>query len=621
MTLTRWTDGVHHDGSEVYVSNPLPKLGETVTIRLRTPAGAPLTRVFLRSEPDGEGHLEPMTRIDDASTATADCWEASLTVIQPTMAYRFKILTADGAYYYNQLGVARHEMPDYYDFKLLANYAAPAWVKQAVFYQIFPDRFANGDPSLTPKPGEWSDMGFSVTVKEWGDDPVPWKEGGALDFFGGDIPGIIEKLDYLQDLGVNALFLNPIFDSASNHRYNITNYFHIDPHLGGDDALIALREALDARGMYLILDITPNHCGSLHPWFTAAQQDPAAPTADFFYFKRRPNDYEMWMGVPTLPKLNYRSDALRSIMYKGDNAVFRYWLREPFRIDGWRMDVANMTARHGDIQLGHKVWRGIRRAVKAERADAYLMGENFFDGTPMLQGDELDATMNYQGFNLPTWRFLGGVDSTWQPGSQDDQPTDAATYAGQLNAYRAAIPWAVAAQQFNQLCTHDTVRILTILKGNKALMKLGATLTMTYPGVPCIYYGDEIGMEGGPDPDNRRTMIWDEARWDSDMRAHYQRLIALRRSAHALMHGGYQLLHAQGDVLAFARASHQQTLIVVAHRSSEARADVTVSVAAAALPDGQTLVDVVTGATYTVREGALTFPMLDAVAGVILEVR
>ncbi|HRL13176.1 MAG TPA: hypothetical protein PKX07_14930, partial [Aggregatilineales bacterium] len=150
MTLTRWTDGVHHDGSEVYVSNPLPKLGETVTIRLRTPADAPLTRVFLRSEPDGEGHLEPMTRVDDASTAAAVCWEASLTVIQPTMAYRFKILTADGAYYYNQLGVARHEMPDYYDFKLLANYAAPAWVKQAVFYQIFPDRFANGDPSLTP---------------------------------------------------------------------------------------------------------------------------------------------------------------------------------------------------------------------------------------------------------------------------------------------------------------------------------------------------------------------------------------------------------------------------------------------------------------------------------------
>jgi alpha-glucosidase len=152
-------------------------------------------------------------------------------------------------------------------------------------------------------------------------------------------------------------------------------------------------------------------------------------------------------------------------------------------------------------------------------------------------------------------------------------------------------------------------------------MKLGATLTMTYPGVPCIYYGDEIGMEGGPDPDNRRTMIWDEARWDSDMRAHYQRLIALRRSAHALMHGGYQLLHAEGDVLAFARASRQQTLIVVAHRSSEARADVTVSVAAAALPDGQMLVDVLAGSTYTVRDGTLTFPTLDAAAGVILEVR
>lgn len=618
MTLTHWTEGVHHDGSEAFVSNPTPRLSEEVTIRLRVPASAPVKRILIRSEPDGEGHLEAMEIVQ--KDAAAAYWEGTLKVSMPSNAYRFKIIADDGAYFYNQFGITRYDPPDANDFKLLANFKAPTWVNSAVFYQIFPDRFANGDPSLTPKPGEWSDMGFEVQVREWDEDPLPWREGGALDFFGGDLPGIIQKLDYLQELGVNALFLNPIFSSASNHRYNITDYYSVDKHLGGDDALLALREALDKRGMYLILDVTPNHCGSKHPWFTAAQKDPASPSADFFYFHRRPNEYEMWLGVPTLPKLNYREDALRHIMYKGKNGVFRYWLREPFRIDGWRMDVANMTARHGDTQLGHKIWRGIRNAVKQERPDAYLLGENFFDGSPMLQGNQLDATMNYQGFNLPTWRFLAGYDSSWQPGSQDNHPTDASVYAGQLEAFRAAIPWVIASQQFNQLCTHDTERILNIVKGSKARMKLGVLLTMTYIGVPCVYYGDEIGMEGSRDPNNRRTMIWNEERWDQDLLAYYKGLIQIRRTAPALIKGGYQLLHAHGDVLAYARESREQKLIVVAHRSDKSAANVDISVTRGALSDGQKLRDLLSGQHVTVKNGAIHFDTLPANAGYVFEV-
>ncbi len=276
-----WTAGLHHDGSELYVSNPLPRCGETVTIRLRAPANAPIRHLFLRAAPDGEEDLKAMRCVH--TDGVSSWWETGLTVTMPRTTYRFKVISSEGAYWVNALGVSRADSPDWFDFKLLADFAAPSWLEDAVFYQIFPDRFFNGDPSNDVPPGAWNNHhGFSTSRREWDEPPLHWSEGGGLDFYGGDLQGITQKLDYLRDLGVNALYLNPIFTAYTNHRYDTADYHNVDPYLGGNEALAELRRALDRAGMRLVLDVTLNHCGARHPWFVAAQADPNAPTAEYF---------------------------------------------------------------------------------------------------------------------------------------------------------------------------------------------------------------------------------------------------------------------------------------------------------------------------------------------------
>jgi alpha-glucosidase len=527
--------------------------------------------------------------------------------------YRFLLASDAGNLWYNAAGVVGHYPTDANDFKLLAEARAPAWVRDAVFYQIFPDRFADGDPSNNVRDGEYRYGSKSVVARAWG--ALPDKATGGSEFFGGDLQGITRRLDYLMDLGVNSLYLNPIFVAPSNHKYDVADYERVDPHLGGDAALVALREALDARGMRLMLDIVPNHCGVTHPWFIAAQADPKAPTAEFFTFTKHPDEYATWLGVRTLPRLDYRSERLRAVMYAGQDAVLRKWLCPPFRIDGWRIDVANMLGRQGPHNLGHKLGRGIRRAVKAERPDAYLIGEHFFDGTPHLQGDELDATMNYQGFTFPVWRWLAGREvgtHAWA----DPTPLPTEELAAQWTAFRAAIPWQIATQQLNLLDSHDTPRLRTILGGDLGRVRVAAALLFTFPGVPCVYYGDELGLEGGPDPDCRRCMPWDEAAWDHDLRAFFQTLARLRREAPALRWGGFQLLYAAGDTVAYQREAPEERLLVVARRADDGlRA---LPVRHGGLADGLRLRDLPGGAEVSVQGGYLPLDALPAVGALVL---
>jgi len=608
MNLPAWTTGIYHNSSAVYVSNPTPDLGETVTITVRVPLDAPIERAFIRSAPDSEGHHDPLQRVGEDSVSAY--WQGTLKIHQPRNNYRFKFMTPQGAYYLNQVGVGRVDGPDYGDFKLIADFQEAGWVHEAVFYQIFPDRFHNGDDSLTPQDDEWQADGVPVRRRAWDELPRPWRESGGVDFFGGDLPGILQKMDYLEALGINALYMTPIFPSTSNHRYNIRDFFNVDPHLGGNDALIALREAFDKRGWYMILDVTHNHTGSDNPWFTAAQQDENAPSADFFTFYERPNHYEAWLGVKSLPKLNYRSHKLREVMYAGEDSILRHWLKPPYRMDGWRLDVANMAGKQGSIQLGHKIGRGMRQAVKSIKSDAYLMGEHFFDGTPHLQGEELDAIMDYQGLNIPLWRWLNGYDSgSWAAGSKDTVPMETEAFAEQLNQYLGAVPWVIGNMQFHQLVSHDTVRILNILGGDKGLVRVGAALLLSYAGVPCVYYGDEIGLAGDKDPDNRRPMPWDESKWDGELLAYYRNWIGLRRTSHALKYGGVQTVCATGDVFAFSRQSTQQHVIVLAHRGNVTLPGFRLTVRAAGIADGATLTDMLTGESYRVADGAITLEL------------
>lgn len=617
-----WTAGLHHDGSALYVSNPLPRSGETVTLRLRAPADAPVRHIFLRIAPDGEEDLKPMRRTHEDGVLA--WWETELKISMPRTPYRFKVMSGEGAYWYNALGASRVDSPDAWDFKLLADFAAPSWLEDAVFYQIFPDRFFNGDPSNDVPPGTWTNHhGHAAQLRAWDAPPLRWNEGGNLDFYGGDLQGITQKLDYLLDLGVNAIYLNPIFTAYSNHRYDTADFDQVDPYLGGNEALAELRRALDRAGMRLVLDVTPNHTGARHNWFTAALADRSAPTAEYYTFHHYPDDYESWLGHKSLAKLNYRSERLREAMYGAAESVLRRWLHEPYRIDGWRLDVANMTARQGMQQLEHKIWRAIRRAVKADNPEAYLFGENFYDGTPHLQGDELDAVMNYQGFTIPLWSWLQGrelpVELVEGRDWLDPYPLPAEAVSEQWTRFRAAVPWVITRQQFNQLGSHDTPRILSIVDGDTTRLKLGAALLLTFPGVPCVYYGDEIGMEGLFDPDNRRCMRWDGNTWDQDVRHYYKRLIALRRQSPALRRGGFQMVSASGGLLAYLRQSPEQRLLVIGYRGPEALTAIELPVRHAGYADNTHLTDMLSGEAYTVKDGRMRLEQLPAGAALLLE--
>lgn len=594
-----WLKTIHHNGSSLYVVSQNFDFGAKVKLRLRVGHNLPIEGIYLRTCPNGE---QVMTKLELLSRDNnCEWWETGLQLVAPSTHYRFLIQTTEGDWWLNAAGFLPYNPTDNQDFKLLANYQSPEWVRQSVFYQIFPDRFADGDPANNVKTGEYTRQGRTVKAREWGTLPATPASGeGNLEFFGGDLAGITAKLDYLQDLGVTALYLNPIFTAGSNHKYDVCDYREVDYHLGGDAALATLRQELDRRGMRLILDIVPNHCSKAHPWFTAAQADQTSETAEYFTFQEHPERYEHWLNIPNLPKLNYQSAALRQEMFEGDNAIMRYWLRPPFAIDGWRIDVANMLGRQNETQLGHKIARAMRRAVKAELPDAYLLGESFFDCSPHLQGDEWDGCQNYQGFTTPLLSWLAGKLNQRQ---EVRQSFSSEALAGQWQTFLAALPWQIALQQFNQLSSHDIPRIFTVLGKNQALTKVAIGLLFGFPGVPCIYYGDEVGLEGGADPDNRRCMEWQAENWNQEIRGLYQKLSYYRRTQPALQEGGFQMLLAAGNTIAFQRETTSEKLVIVARRSQDGLK--ALDLCAADIPNGAELKELLTGQVQTVKESYL----------------
>jgi alpha-glucosidase len=610
MDNLSYLSSIHHSGSSRYVSPTQPRLADEVTIRLRTATTPAIQQVLLRTCPDGEQLYTPLKPENPDQSGVCRWWRASLNISMPVTAYRFLIISNAGSYWYNGSGLHEFNPTDTDDFRLLADYQALDWLKHSVFYQIFPDRFADGDPSNNVKDGEYEYAGYTARARAWGEPPTTGNRAAMVEFYGGDLAGVTSHLDYLVDLGVNALYLNPIFTAYSNHRYDVTDYYSVDPHLGGNQALISLRQALTDRAMRYILDIVPNHCGILHPWFQAALKDPSSPTAEYFTFRKHPNDYATWLGVRTLVKLNYRSATLREVIYAGENSVFRHWLRPPYSADGWRIDVANMLARQGVDQQGMEVGRGIRQAVKVENPQAYLMGENFFDATHQLQGDCWDGVMNYSGFALPLKDWLDPV-SIFVPGQTQGintaNPLTTQALVDGWTAFRAAIPWEIAIQQFNLIGSHDTPRALSLLGGNRELFRLVVVLLFTYPGVPSIYYGDEIGL-GNHGKDPRQCMRWDQSTWDVGLLDFYKKLIRLRRTSPALSDGGFQVLLVEDDTLLFQRDSDEEIILVVARRGSQIRPAGPIQVWHGAIPDGTEFSELFTGQHSQVKDGNLPLP-------------
>ena len=554
-----WLDSIYSDGTRMFVSNPTPALGDTVEISIRFLADAPVKAVLLRSLPNGA------ERYDEAHLVREEgglaYYTAELPVTEYLIRYQFYLVTEDAVYFYTQNGVTTY-IPDHtYDFKLIAGYRQPSWVRGAVFYQIFPERFCNGDPSNDVRDGEYTYRGDSATqVKAWSEAPKPFAQARALDFYGGDLDGVIQKLPYLQELGVTALYLNPVFRAFSTHKYDCVDYCHVDEHFGGDEALARLCDAVHRAGMRIILDISINHTGIEHHWVKEGKP---------YYFKNPDGTLRGWNGVETLPELDYRSDELRDAIYRGKDAVLRKWLRPPYAIDGWRFDVADVFARNNDVQLSEELWPEICAAIREENPEAIIIAEDWGDCGQYLQGRLWNTPMNYYGFGRIIRQFAGLGDLFL-----DRHPLlrgvpyrmTARDVVKRTDEHYAKLPQVIADQQMNLFDSHDIPRMHNYPEIGFAKWKSAVIAQLLWTGIPCIYYGDELAIDGytTEDAGYRFPMPW--GRESEDGKKHLaltRRMAELRRTVDAFAGGGRKVLYADGGVLAVARFSATETYVGV----------------------------------------------------------
>lgn len=437
----------------------------------------------------------------------------------------------------------------------------PDWVKDAIFYQIFPDRFAQS-----------TRVSKAAYLQPWGAQPT------AKGYQGGDLLGIVEKLDYLQELGINALYLNPIFQSACNHRYHTHDYYQVDPMLGGNDALRELVGACHARHIRVVLDGVFNHASrGFFQFNDLLEQGPDSAYLDWFFVEGwplyaydygRPANYVGWAGLRELPKFNTDTPAVREFLMQ----VGEYWVRE-YDIDGWRLDVAADITTPG-------FWEEFRQRIKAIKPDAYIVAEIWEEATEWLDGTTFDATMNYE-WTAAVLAYTAGDRVSYElvkdRGYKPYPALDAAGFRAALQRLLGLYDWEVTQAQMNLLDSHDTARFLSIARHDAASVRLGTLLQMTLPGAPSIYYGDEIAIRGSDeterpfdDADARWAFPWGHPEtWDQDMLAYFKAAIALRRHHPALRRGAVEPLLAEGNVFVFARRLPEQTLLVAVNAGEQ----------------------------------------------------
>jgi alpha-glucosidase len=560
--------GIHHDGSELYVDDVNPSLGDSVTVYLRISRKFQPDVVLLRSVRDGEPVSVPAKKVDRPGIAGDDDWYAAeLIVHNPRTNYRWLVSGGNVGYgWVNQMGWNSHDINDSSDFALTVFEPIAQWAKSTVFYQIFPDRFAKSEHTY--------DVPSWAVPRTWDQWPQGRGPQTAFEYFGGDFWGVIDHLDDIVELGVNALYFTPFFPAGSLHRYDASNFDCVDPLLGGDEALISLVEAAHARGLKVIGDITLNHSGDKHEWFLSAQAgDPR--TRDFYIFNDElEHGYESWIGVKSLPKFNYASEKFRETMITGENSVLRKWLKAPFNLDGWRVDVANMSGRLGALDMTHDVARLAREAVQAEGADKILIGEHNHDAGGDLDGDGWQGNMNYTSFRNPVCNWLVADEhinvsiADWGKAPFGIMPSITAENMLEVaRSFSSRMPWQSYSASWNLLSSHDSPRIRSVVDTSER-QHAAATLAFTMPGSVMLFAGDEIGSRGMWGEDSRSPYPWnDSSKWDREVLETYKKLIALRTSSSALANGGMRIVHVSDDVIAYLREDASERYLVVCSRA------------------------------------------------------
>ena len=625
------------DGTSDYVIPAEPGIHEKVRLRFRT-ARDDAQEVCLISG----GEALQMQKI--SSGEVFDYYETEVQLTDTMFVYYFRIKSESEELCYHRCGVSEHPV-EYYNFRIMPGFSTPAWAKGAVMYQIFVDRFCNGDPSNDVEDGEYVYIGEPVCkVKDWNEFPA------AMDirrFHGGDLQGVLDKLDYLEELGVEVIYFNPLFVSPSNHKYDIQDYDYIDPHYGviiedggevlpegekdntratkyqkrtGDirnleasNRLFAkLVEEMHTRGMRVILDGVFNHCGSFNKWMDreriyepqpeyekGAYVSAQSPYRDFFHFFDEREEawpynknYDGWWGHDTLPKLNYEdSPTLEEYILN----IGKKWVSPPYNADGWRLDVAADLGYSNEYN--HIFWENFRKAVKSANPQALILAEHYGDPGEWLQGDEWDSVMNYDAFMEPLTWFLTGMEK-----HSDERRTDlwgnADNFVNTMNHFMASMLTPSLQVAMNELSNHDHSRFLTRTNHivgrvaqlgskaaeegiNLAVMREAVAVQMTWVGAPTVYYGYEAGVCGFTDPDSRRTYPWGQE--NRELVEFHKEMIRIHKREKPLRTGSLKMLSWSSNVLAYARFQEGEQIIVVLNNSKELK-EVTIPVWQAEVP-------------------------------------
>ncbi len=562
--------------------------------------------------------------------------------------YYFKLTSGGMTVYFNKRG-AMDEVQSYYSFRFVPDFHTPDWAKGAVFYQIFVDRFCNGDPTNDVLDNEYLYIHQRVCqVKDWNSLPQPMD---VARFYGGDLKGVMDKLDYLQELGVDVIYLNPVFVSPSNHKYDIQDYDYIDPHFGKivEDTgrvledwenentgasryicRVANRKNLEAsnaffaelvseihrRGMRVILDGVFNHCGSFNKWMDreriyehqegyekGAFVSEQSPYHTFFKFDEGSTwpyntHYDGWWGHDTLPKLNYEdSPSLEEYILN----IAKKWVSPPYNVDGWRLDVAADLGHSSEYN--HKFWKKFRQAVKEANPEAIILAEHYGDPAAWLAGDQWDTVMNYDAFMEPVTWFLVGVEKHSDEYSGDLLGNYDSFY-GAMTHHMSRFHYESLQVSMNELSNHDHSRFLTRTNHrvgriatagaamasegiDKALMRLAVIIQMTWPGAPTIYYGDEAGVCGWTDPDSRRTYPWGHE--DQQLIAFHKDMIRIHKTCSALKLGSLKLLGGEKNVIFYGRFDRDNQVAVVLNNHPHDTKEVAIPVWQLGVTDGDVM--------------------------------
>lgn len=623
------TSALFSDTTADYVSPAEPRAYDKVTIRFRT-AKNNVDRVFLVTK--GQSYL--MTK--ESSDENFDFYSYTLQLENEKITYHFEIVCGKITGYYDVRGFVREPM-EHYNIVIIPGFKTPDWAKGAVMYQIYVDRFYNGDKTNDVMTDEYTYIDEHVQrIEDW--DKYP----SAMDvrsFYGGDLQGVIDKMDYLEELGVEVIYFNPLFVSPSNHKYDSQDYDNIDPHIGkivedGGDLLpegvkenryatkyinrVTNKANLDAsnelfikvveeahkRGIKVILDGVFNHCGSFNKWMDkeriyehaegyekGAHVSAESPYRGYFHFRDQNawpynNSYDGWWGYDTLPKLNYESskELFDYVMHIG-----RKWVSPPYNVDGWRLDVA------ADLGLSpeynHYFWKEFRKAVKDANPEAVILAEHYGETKAWLQGDEWDSVMNYDAFMEPVTWFLTGMEKH-SDDFRADQIGNTESFWGSMKHHGAsfAMPsWQVA---MNQLSNHDHSRFLSRTNHkvgrtdtlgpeaanegiNKAVFMEAVVMQMTWIGAPAIYYGDEAGVCGFTDPDNRRTYPWGHE--DKELIDFHKYLIRMRKERQYYKTGSLKYVDTDYNYLAYGRFGQDgSSLVLINNNDYEMKKDISV---------------------------------------------